>query len=220
MTGMPAATARSIDGPSASASGIDTTRPSGSWFTAASISWLIATMSKVSGERKSTFAPVCSAAFSTPFLTTDQKGSLAWPWATTMMSVAMAGAAAASTAAVATEVKSLFIGVVPPKFGDATTNVIALELWPLGNSTLGTKPDASPLLKGDAPYGVGSVVDFDNLTGFGGLGRGLGHREGGNPVFQCDRHIGAIQRGGDKGLPLGGICGHVAFQEEIRRLGR
>ena len=44
-------TARWIDGPSASASGIDTTIPSGCWFTAASINWLIATMSKVSGAR-------------------------------------------------------------------------------------------------------------------------------------------------------------------------
>ena len=38
ITGIPAATAFSIDGPSASASGIETTSPSGSWFTAASIS--------------------------------------------------------------------------------------------------------------------------------------------------------------------------------------
>jgi hypothetical protein len=51
ITGMPAATAFWIEGPSAEASGIDTMRPAGFWFTAASISWPMATMSKVSGAR-------------------------------------------------------------------------------------------------------------------------------------------------------------------------
>ena len=51
ITGMPAATARWIEGASASASGMETTSPSGSWLTAASISWPMATMSKVSGAR-------------------------------------------------------------------------------------------------------------------------------------------------------------------------
>ena len=48
---MPAATAFLIDGPSAEESGIDTIRPAGFWFTAASMSWPMATMSKVSGAR-------------------------------------------------------------------------------------------------------------------------------------------------------------------------
>ena len=48
---MPAATAFWIDGPSAEESGIETMRPAGFWFTAASMSWDMATMSKVSGAR-------------------------------------------------------------------------------------------------------------------------------------------------------------------------
>ena len=48
---MPAATAFLIDAPRAEASGIETIRPAGFWLTAASMSWLIATMSKVSGAR-------------------------------------------------------------------------------------------------------------------------------------------------------------------------
>ena len=48
---MPAATAFLIDALRADASGIETIRPAGLWFTAASMSWLIATMSKVSGAR-------------------------------------------------------------------------------------------------------------------------------------------------------------------------
>ena len=50
ITGMPAATAFFIDAPSAAASGIETTRPSGLEATAASISCAISTMSKVSGD--------------------------------------------------------------------------------------------------------------------------------------------------------------------------
>ena len=55
----------------------------------------------------------------TPFLTTDQNGSLAWPWLTTMMRVlpccAVAGAAAASVraAAAARPVTNDFIGFLP-----------------------------------------------------------------------------------------------------------
>jgi hypothetical protein len=49
MTGMPAATALSIAPFSAWASGIETTRPSGSFATSASISCDMATMSKVCG---------------------------------------------------------------------------------------------------------------------------------------------------------------------------
>jgi hypothetical protein len=49
ITGMPAATAALIDGPSASASGMLTIRPSGFEATAASIRWLMATMSNVGG---------------------------------------------------------------------------------------------------------------------------------------------------------------------------
>ena len=48
---MPAATAFLIDAPSAEESGIETMSPAGFWFTAASMSWLMATMSKVSGAR-------------------------------------------------------------------------------------------------------------------------------------------------------------------------
>ena len=51
ITGIPAAAAFLSDALSADASGIDTIRPAGFWFTAASISWLMATMSKVSGAR-------------------------------------------------------------------------------------------------------------------------------------------------------------------------
>ena len=48
MTGMPASTAASIDGPSALASGMDTMMPSGSVATAVSMSCAILTMSNVS----------------------------------------------------------------------------------------------------------------------------------------------------------------------------
>jgi hypothetical protein len=51
MTGMPALTAAWIGFPRASASGIDTTRPSGFDATAASISCAIATISNFSGAR-------------------------------------------------------------------------------------------------------------------------------------------------------------------------
>ena len=74
ITGIPAATAALIDLPSASASGIETTSPSGLLATAASTSWAIVTMSKVSGARYSTVRSGKSlAASSTPRLATDQK---------------------------------------------------------------------------------------------------------------------------------------------------
>jgi hypothetical protein len=47
------------------------------------MSWAICGMSKVSGARYSTATPVSSCAWSTPFLTTDQKGSAADPCVTT-----------------------------------------------------------------------------------------------------------------------------------------
>src|SRR5918997_3238622 len=81
--GMPASFAFWIDSLKASASGIETTRPSGSEATAASMSWLIFTMSNVCGALYSTSTPMSSAPWSTPFLTTDQNGSEAWPWVTT-----------------------------------------------------------------------------------------------------------------------------------------
>src|SRR3954467_8033878 len=82
-TGMPAATARRIAGPSAPLSGIDTTSPSGLVATAASISCDMATMSNVPGDWYSTPTPRSLPAASTPFLTTDQNGSDAWPCTTT-----------------------------------------------------------------------------------------------------------------------------------------
>ena len=51
ITGMPAATAFFTESPSAEASGIETTSPSGFDATAASIICAILAMSKVSGER-------------------------------------------------------------------------------------------------------------------------------------------------------------------------
>ena len=57
MTGMPASIAAVMEGPSASASGMETTSPSGSEATAASISCAIATMSKVPGAWYSTVTP-------------------------------------------------------------------------------------------------------------------------------------------------------------------
>ena len=85
MTGIPAATAARIESPNASASGIETTRPSGLVAMAASISCAMATMSKVAGAWYWTIAPILSPPASTPFLTTDQKGSDAWPWVMNMM---------------------------------------------------------------------------------------------------------------------------------------
>ena len=96
ITGMPAATAARIESPSASASGIETTSPSGCEATAASISCAIATMSKVCGAWYWTSTPISSAASSTPFLTTDQNASDAWPWVITTILVACAGALAAT----------------------------------------------------------------------------------------------------------------------------
>ncbi len=75
MTGIPAATAAWIESASASASGIVTTSPSGSEATAASMIWLISTMSKVPGAWYSTVTPMSSAAWLTPLAATDQKGS-------------------------------------------------------------------------------------------------------------------------------------------------
>src|SRR3712207_3620953 len=81
--GMPASFAFSIDSLSASGSGMEMTSPSGSEATAASMSWLIFTGSKVWGALYSTSTPMSAAPWSTPFLTTDQNGSEAWPWVTT-----------------------------------------------------------------------------------------------------------------------------------------
>src|SRR6218665_2622750 len=98
-TGIPALTSRSMAGPRADASGSETTRPSGFWLTAASISRLIATMSKLSGARYLTLTPASLPPASTPFLTTDQNASLAWPWVTTAMVWAWPQAHAADSAA-------------------------------------------------------------------------------------------------------------------------
>jgi hypothetical protein len=62
ITGMPDATALRIESPSASASGTETTRPSGCEATAASMICAICTMLKVSGERYSTSTPRSAAA--------------------------------------------------------------------------------------------------------------------------------------------------------------
>src|SRR6266540_4076145 len=83
ITGIPASTAFLIDGPSASASGMLTIRPSGFEATAPSIRWLMATMSKVPGARYSAVTASSAAAALTPLATTDQNGSEAWPWVTT-----------------------------------------------------------------------------------------------------------------------------------------
>src|SRR5918992_1047195 len=85
--GMPASLAFWIDSCRASASGIETTMPSGSEATAASMSWLIFTMSNVWGALYSTSTPMSVAPWSTPFLTTDQNGSEAWPWVTTAIRI-------------------------------------------------------------------------------------------------------------------------------------
>src|SRR5580704_14713839 len=75
ITGILAATAALIDLPSASASGIETTSPSGLEATAASINCDIATMSNFSGALYSTLEPVSLAANWTPFFTTTQNES-------------------------------------------------------------------------------------------------------------------------------------------------
>src|SRR6056300_42521 len=116
-----------MDGPNASPSGMDTTNPSGSWFTAASINCDIATMSNVSGARYSTFAPVCCAASSTPFFTTDQNGSFAWPCDTTIISAAIAGAATAIAVAVTTPFTNLFILLPPNLMTMAGPSVIRID---------------------------------------------------------------------------------------------
>ena len=98
-----------IELPSAAASGIETTSPSGWLATAASISCAISTMSKVAGARYSTVAPVTFCASSTPFLTTDQNGSDAWPCTTTTIRGASCACAAVpiprASAAVAASVQ-------------------------------------------------------------------------------------------------------------------
>src|SRR3712207_4748545 len=88
-TGMSASIAPWIESSRASASGTEMARPSGSEATAASISWLILTMSKVSGALYLTSTPMSSAAWSTPFLTTDQNGSDACPCVTTAMVISL-----------------------------------------------------------------------------------------------------------------------------------
>ena len=70
-------------------------------------------MSKVSGARYSTVAPVTFCASSTPFLTTDQNGSEAWPCTTTTIRGASCAMAAepmpSATAAVAASVAKRFM---------------------------------------------------------------------------------------------------------------
>ena len=91
----------------------------------------MATMSKVSGARYSTLAPVSFAARSTPFLTTDQNGSLAWPWLTTMISVAIAAGAAASNEAIRVVLNALLI---------VFSSVVELQyaaLWPPASGCAG-----------------------------------------------------------------------------------
>ena len=114
---MPEATAFLIESPSAATSGIETAMPSGRLATVASISWLIWTMSKVSGARYSTVTPMSFAAASAPFLITDQNGSAAWPWVTTMIRMgSWAMAAEARPTAKRTEaavVASAFMGRPP-----------------------------------------------------------------------------------------------------------
>src|SRR5205807_615097 len=82
-TGMPAETAPWIDFWSALGSGIDTIRPSGLRATWVSMSWLMATMSNLVGASYVYCTPMSLAPWATPFLTTDQNGSEAWPWVTT-----------------------------------------------------------------------------------------------------------------------------------------
>ena len=72
ITGMPDATAFFTGPLSASVSGMETTRPSGFEAMAASSSFTMAGISKVSGARYSVVTPSCLPASSTPFLTTDQ----------------------------------------------------------------------------------------------------------------------------------------------------
>ena len=62
-------------------------QPEGRLATAASINWLMRTMSKLPGAWYSTRIPSAFAASSTPFATTDQNGSDDWPWVTTTMRV-------------------------------------------------------------------------------------------------------------------------------------
>src|SRR6185369_14173469 len=84
-TGMPAATALRIEGPSAAGSGIETTRPFGREATTASIRLLISTMSNRLGAWYSARTFRSRAASRTPFDTTDQKGSDDCPCVTTAM---------------------------------------------------------------------------------------------------------------------------------------
>ena len=72
-------------GPSAVASGSEMTSPDGFFAQAASMSWPIFTMSKVSGALYVTLTPMSLPPWSTPFLKIDQNGSEAWPWVTTSM---------------------------------------------------------------------------------------------------------------------------------------
>src|SRR5271167_3866614 len=52
----------------------------------------------------------------TPFLTTDQNGSLAWPWLTTMMWIFSAAVAGAAKAAAATNVAAAAMVVLIKRF--------------------------------------------------------------------------------------------------------
>ena len=87
-TGIPAAIAAFTDFPRAAASGKVITIPFGFCETALSISFAISTMSKVPGAVYLHLIFISLQAESTPFLATDQKGSLAWPCETTITSIA------------------------------------------------------------------------------------------------------------------------------------
>ncbi len=73
--GIPAATAALMDGASASGSGTEIASALGRLATAASMSWLIRTMSKLLGAWYSSLTPSSRAASPAPLATMDQKGS-------------------------------------------------------------------------------------------------------------------------------------------------
>src|SRR3954469_14061287 len=101
ITGMPACVARCTGGAIASASGSDTTSPSGRLDTTLSMICAMRAMSNVSGEMYSTLTPSVLAASSTPRLTTDQYGSDACPCVTTTSRVPSSAATRCDGARVA-----------------------------------------------------------------------------------------------------------------------
>ena len=90
ITGIPAAIAALTDFPKAAASGRVITIPFGFCETALSINLAISTMSKVAGAVYLQDIPISAHPLSTPFLATDQNGSLACPCDTTITSTAKA----------------------------------------------------------------------------------------------------------------------------------